>query len=162
MAHCSKCGAIVAGNAAFCGGCGAAQATAAPAAASPQPSATAPGIAQTGMDENVAGFLCYLIGWITGVIMLVTDKRPFVRFHATQSIVVFGGLHILWYVLRVLFSVAVFTGGWKELSLDILLYRILDFAAIVLWALLMIKAYQGERIRVPFAADLAEQIFGRA
>ena len=48
---------------------------------------------QTGLSENVAGLLCYILGWITGLIFLLIDKRPFVRFHAAQSIVVFLGLH---------------------------------------------------------------------
>ena len=51
----------------------------------------------TGLDENVAGLLCYVLGWVTGIIFFLIDKRPYVRFHAAQSIVVFGGLHILNY-----------------------------------------------------------------
>ena len=51
------------------------------------------------MDENVAGLLCYSLGWVTGLIFYLVDKRPFVRFHAAQSMVVFGGLHIIYYIL---------------------------------------------------------------
>src|SRR5271168_1511846 len=91
MPHCTKCGAAVADNAAFCPACGATQGAAA---------TTSPAVSsQTGMSENVAGLLCYLLGWITGLIFYLIDKRPFVRFHAAQSIVVFGGLNILSYVL---------------------------------------------------------------
>lgn len=114
------------------------------------------------MAENVAGLLCYLIFWITGVIMLVTDKRPFVRFHATQSIVVFGALSVLWYVMRLVFGVAVFTGGGLGITLGLLVFRILQLIWLVLWIVLMLKAYQGERFRIPYAADLAEQIFGKS
>ena len=59
--------------------------------------------AQSGMSENVAAFLCYLVGWVTGIIFFLIDKRPFVRFHAAQSIVVFGGLHILNIVIGIFF-----------------------------------------------------------
>ena len=38
------------------------------------------------------GLLCYVLGWVTGLIFFFIDKRPFVRFQAAQSIVVFGGL----------------------------------------------------------------------
>ena len=51
--------------------------------------------AESQMDEKVAGLLCYVLGWITGMIFYFIDKRPFVRFHAAQSIVVFGGLHVI-------------------------------------------------------------------
>src|SRR5690625_1187474 len=41
------------------------------------------------MDRNIAGFLCYLIWFITGIIFLVIEKENrFIRFHALQSIVV--------------------------------------------------------------------------
>src|ERR1700689_1300802 len=96
MPHCTKCGAAVADNAAFCPACGATQGAAAVT--------TSPAVSsQTGMSENVAGLLCYLLGWVTGLIFYLIDKRPFVRFHAAQSIVVFGGLHILNIVIGIFF-----------------------------------------------------------
>jgi len=58
---------------------------------------------QSGLSENVAGLLCYVLGWVTGLIFYFIDKRPFVRFHAAQSIVVFGGLTIIRIVLSMLF-----------------------------------------------------------
>ena len=79
MAFCSACGAEVSG-AAFCPKCGAAR------AGSPRPPPAAAPTA--GMDENVAGLLSYFFGWITGIIFFLIDKRPFVKFHAAQSIVV--------------------------------------------------------------------------
>jgi uncharacterized membrane protein len=161
MAHCTKCGAAIADNAAFCGSCGSAQ-TAAPGVASapPPPAGAAP--AQSQMSENVAGFLCYILGWITGLIFYFIDKRPYVRFHAAQSIVLFGGLHIIYIVLGMFLGFSLFAGGWTGFSFGWALYGLLDLAAFVLWILLMIKAYQGERFRVPIAADLAEKIFGKA
>ena len=41
----------------------------------------------SGIDEKVAGLLCYVLWWITGLIFFLIDKRPFVRFHAMQSII---------------------------------------------------------------------------
>ena len=79
--------------------------------------------AQSGMAENVAGLLCYVLGWITGLIFYFVDKRPFVRFHAAQSIVVFGGLHIITFVLAGIFGMSSLMGGfgafsWRRLVLD--------------------------------------------
>ena len=77
------------------------------------------------------------------------------RFHAAQSIVVFGGLTILWVALGM-----VFIAGGASFGFGLLwLVSILGF---VLWILLMIKAYQGERYRLPIAADLADQIFSKS
>ena len=44
----------------------------------------------SGLEENVAGLLCYVLGWVTGLIFFLIDKRPFVKFHAAQSIVHVG------------------------------------------------------------------------
>jgi len=162
MAHCTKCGAAIADNASFCGSCGAAQAAAPSAAPATGPAPVVAAPAQSQMAENVAGFLCYLVGWITGLIFYFIDKRPYVRFHAAQSIVVFGGLHILYFIFGAFLGFSLFAGGWTGLSFGWALYGLLDIAAFVLWILLMIKAYQGERFRVPVAADIAEKIFGKA
>ena len=114
------------------------------------------------MAENVAGFLCYILGWITGLIFYFVDKRPYVRFHAAQSIVVFGGLHIINIVLGIIFGMSMMMGGFTGFSAGASLYWLVGLLSFVLWILLMIKAYQGERFRVPIAADLAEKIFGKA
>ncbi|HWF37880.1 MAG TPA: DUF4870 domain-containing protein [Candidatus Acidoferrales bacterium] len=163
MAHCTKCGAVIADNAAFCGTCGAPQtvvnSTGVPAGG-PVIAPVSP--AQTQMNENLAATLSYVLGWLTGLIFFLIDKRPYVRFHATQSIVVFGGLHILTFILGAFFGISLITGGFAGFSIGLALYRILDVVALVLWILLMVKAHQGERYRVPFAADLAERIFGKS
>lgn len=114
------------------------------------------GSGTSGMAENVAGLLCYVLGWVTGLIFYFIDKRPFVRFHAAQSMVVFGGLTIIRIGLAMLFI----TGSGFHMGFGLLwLVSILGF---ILWILLMIKAYQGVKYRVPIAADLADQIFGKS
>ncbi|MFZ3215577.1 MAG: DUF4870 domain-containing protein [Candidatus Acidiferrales bacterium] len=113
---------------------------------------------QSGLSENVAGLLSYLLGWLTGLIFYITDKRPFVRFHAAQSMVVFGGLFIIRIVLGMLFM----AGAVAGFSMGIGLLWLVNVVGVILWILLMIKAYQGEKYRVPVAADLADKIFGRS
>jgi uncharacterized membrane protein len=114
------------------------------------------------MSENVAATLSYALGWLTGLIFYLIDKRPYVRFHAAQSMVVFGGLHILTFVFGAFFGLSWLTGGWTGFSMGIILYRIVHLVALVLWVVLMIKAHQGERFRVPVAANLSESIFGKS
>jgi len=158
MPHCTKCGAAVAENAPFCPSCGAAQAGANP---SPAPQNSAPA-GTTGMAENTAGMLCYLLGWITGLIFYLMDKRPYVRFHAAQSIVVFGGLNIITYILGLFLGLSMMGHAWTGFSGGILLLHLIHLFIFILWILLMVKAYQGERFRVPIAADIAEKIFGKS
>ncbi|HUJ31482.1 MAG TPA: DUF4870 domain-containing protein [Candidatus Acidoferrum sp.] len=159
MAHCTKCGAVVGDNTAFCGSCGAPVAGAPAGAPPPAPAA---GTQQTGLAENVAGALCYALGWITGLIFFFIDKRPFVRFHAAQSIVVFGALHILSIALGIFFGFSILAGGLAGFSVGFALFRLVQLGSLVLWILLMIKAYQGQKFRIPGAADLAESIFGKS
>ncbi len=108
------------------------------------------------MKENVAGALCYLLGWITGIVFFMIDKRPFVRFHAAQSVVVFGGLQIISIALGAFAGGPLFVRGLPGISGLFTLVSLIGFA---LWIVLMVKALQGERFRVPLAADIAEQLF---
>ncbi len=113
------------------------------------------------MAENVAGLLCYSLGWVTGLIFFLIDKRPFVRFHAAQSMVVFGALQIISIVLGRMFLASMYTGGAAGFSMASGLISLVDLAALVLWILLMIKAYQHERFKVPVAGDFAENFAGK-
>ena len=159
MPHCTKCGAVVADNAAFCGNCGAPQSTSPPAGG---PTGTPAAPVQTQMSENLAATLCYVVGWLTGLIFYLIDKRPYVRFHARQSIVVFGALNILTFIIDTFFGLSWLTGGLTGFSVGLALHRILDVIIVILWVLLMVKAYQGERYRVPYAADWGEKLFGKS
>ena len=99
-----------------------------------------------GIEENVEGALCYLIGWVTGLVFYLLEKEnKFVRFHAMQSIVVFFPLTIIaWFFGFIPFI------GWVISGLIWIL-------SIILWIVLMIKAYQGEMYKLPIAGDIAER-----
>jgi uncharacterized membrane protein len=101
----------------------------------------------SGLDENVAGALSYALGWITGIGFLLTEPaNKFVRFHALQSVLVFGGLSLAWFIAM---SIPIL--GW------LIAFVVIPPLSAVLWLLLMFKAYQGARFKVPFAGDVAEQ-----
>jgi uncharacterized membrane protein len=150
MAFCKACGTEV-GGAAFCPKCGASQG----AAAVPAP--VAPAASSEGLAENVAGLLCYVLGWLTGIIFILIDKRPFVRFHAAQSIVVFGALTII----RIGLGIVMGIGGFVGFGLWALVSMVLGLVGLVLWILLMVKAYQHELFRVPIAAGIADGFAGK-
>jgi uncharacterized membrane protein len=101
----------------------------------------------TGLEPNVAGLLCYLGAWISGIVFLVIEQEnKFVRFHALQSIVTFGALT----VAGALLSWIPFVGGFFSTIIGIL--------AFILWIILMVEAYQGKLFKVPVAGHVAEGI----
>lgn len=151
MAFCGKCGSSVPEGAPFCPQCGAQVG----AAATPPQVAMTP-VGSTGLQENVAGLLCYLLGWLTGIIFLLIDKRPFVRFHAAQSIVVFGALTLIHWVL----SIAFLGSGFIGFGVWFMIVRLVDLVSLVLWIVLMVMAYQGKTYEVPIAAPIAKNIAG--
>jgi len=102
----------------------------------------------------VAGLLCYVLGWLTGIIFLLIDKRPFVKFHAAQSIVVFGGLTVI--RIALLFIHGFVGGGFVSWGIVGLIGLVVGLVTLVLWILLMVKAYRHESFRVPIAADIAD------
>ncbi|HEX4039563.1 MAG TPA: DUF4870 domain-containing protein [Acidobacteriaceae bacterium] len=117
--------------------------------------------ATTGIPENVAGLLCYLLGWLTGIIFLLIDKRPFVRFHAAQSIVVFGSLT----VLRIIVTYGLLEGMFGMHSIGLLglwsmLSLLISLLTLILWILLMVTAFQGKQFEVPIAAPFARRLAG--
>jgi len=154
MAFCSKCGGEVGTGIAFCPKCGQAQAGGQVAQTSHS--------GESGMAENVAGLLCYVLGWVTGIIFLLIDKRPYVRFHAAQSIVVFGGLHVINIIIGIMFGAGfMMMGGFGAFGMGAALYGLVSLLAFILWILLMVKAYQHEKFEVPIAAGIAKSFAGK-
>src|SRR5215208_5608313 len=105
--------------------------------------------AGSGMAENVASGLSYVLTWLTGLIFFLVDKRPEVRFHAMQSIV-YG---VLWTLIAV---VRPYMPGPIGALLGIVL-----FAFFVGWIVLMVQGFQGKHFKLPVIGDFAEQQAGR-
>jgi len=103
----------------------------------------------SGLPENVAGALSYLLGPITGVVFFIIDRpRAFVRFHAVQSI----GVSILWVVLAVVLMVLSAILGFIPILgwlVSVLLSLGLSLVGFALWLWLMFQAYQGQTWEVP-------------
>jgi uncharacterized membrane protein len=96
----------------------------------------------TGLEENVAGFFCYLLGFVSGIVFLVVEKESsFVKFHARQSTVTF-------LILLVIFVVF----WWIPVIGFLVLISIL-----ALWLFLMVKALQGERYLLPIVGELMDK-----
>jgi len=99
-----------------------------------------------GLEENIAGVLCYVLGWITGIVFLILEKEnKFVRFHAWQSVATFLPLWVIWWIFMWIPFI-----GWMISWLIVILI-------VILWLVLMFKAYQGEMYKLPIAGDFAEK-----
>lgn len=116
------------------------------------------------MEENVASALCYVLTWLTGIIFYFLEKKnKTVRFHAMQSILTFIPLTILGWLLGWLGAPKVhWSGGWSysyDPGIPALIYLswIIWIVMFVLWVILIIKAYQGEKFKLPVVGDIAEK-----
>lgn len=147
--RCENCGVEMLAGAAFCASCGKAVALSAPG-----PGGTA--VASAGLQPNMAGALCYLAGFITGIVFLVIEpyrRDKFVRFHAFQSIFFSVGWIVLHFALWMLLSVMPWT-MWHFIAT---LSSLVSLALFCLALFLMYKAYSNERFKLPVIGDLAEK-----
>jgi uncharacterized membrane protein len=98
-----------------------------------------------GMDENIEAALSYLLGFITGILFFVLEKdSKFVKFHAMQSIAVFVALVVINTILTLTI-------------VGIVLLPLIALLGFILWIVLMYKAYNGEKFKLPFVGDFAEK-----
>jgi uncharacterized membrane protein len=92
----------------------------------------------TGLDITLAAMLTYVLGWVSGAFFLMVEKNSsFVRFHAWQSVLTFLPIFLALWVLPLWFLF------WP--------------VSVAIWILLMFKAFQGERFRLPVVGDIANR-----
>jgi len=116
--------------------------------------ASASGATSMGMQPNVAAGLSYVLGWITGLVFFLVEKQNrFVRFHAMQSILFFGGLTVLNIVLNVIsgFDIIFISG------IAALLGYLIGIVGFVGWIVLLINGFQGKYFKLPVVGDYAER-----
>ena len=151
MPFCAACGASVNGQ--FCPGCGAAATVPAGAAIAAVPAANA------GLTENAVGALCYLGGVVTGIVFLVIapyNQNPRIKFHAFQSILFSLVWTLGWFAMIPLHMLLPF-----GLSLLLSLFSLLLWGGgLLLWLVLMWKAYQGHALSLPVIGGVARQQAG--
>ena len=133
----------------------------------------AEGDSTTKLPPNKAGLLCYVGFWVTGIIFLIIErKNKLVRFHAMQSLVVFGILNIIWGVANSIRGWAwTFWGGyypglWVVGPIAIAATVVFGiFFAIwwILWAVLMYRTYHGRlyKVRLFGLGDFAERMIAK-
>jgi len=122
----------------------------------------APAVQSAGMEENMASALCYLLGWLSGVLFLVLEpynKNRTVRFHAFQSIF-FNVAIIPVYIIVGIFSFILHYIPVLGALLVVLIYALLGFGFFGMWLFLMYKAYNKEKFVLPLIGPLAEKQAG--
>jgi uncharacterized membrane protein len=161
MAFCKACGQD-AGDASFCPKCGAPQgasqsaAVSAPVAASDSPTA--------GLEENIAGLLSYLFGWVSGLIFLLIDKRPFVKFHAAQSLalsICFIPVWIIYFIVSFVLTMITAAMHFPIGFLSFFLFPLIMLAFFGTFIFCMYKAYNHEKYKLPIIGDLVEKMLNK-
>lgn len=112
----------------------------------------------SGIDDHIAGFLCYIAGFITGIIFLfVKPESKFVRFHAWQSIMVSIFIGVLGVMVAIVDFILAYIPiiGWL---FGLLLTVIYTLGTLALWILLMVTAYQGKEVNIPIAGQIARNL----
>jgi uncharacterized membrane protein len=103
-----------------------------------------------GMKVGTAGVLCYLFGWVGGLVFFLLERdNRFLRFHATQSILFFGTMSIL---------------GWVSSFFPFVLFGlggVVGLVGFIGWIVLMVAAHRGRYYKLPLFGDFVEQLANR-
>lgn len=109
-------------------------------------------MSQSDSNRNLVAALSYLLGFITGIVILFVEKDDkYIRFHAMQSVVIFGVLFAVNLIIGIIF---------EPLGLFAVLGNVINNVILaifmVVWLVSMIKAFQGRVFKWPIAGKIAE------
>jgi len=165
MAFCPNCGNQIPAGASACPTCAPAAAPQPPAGSygAPAPYTVPPSYANPGavpastqvggLTENVAGALAY-VTFIPAILFLVVapyNQNRFVRFHAFQCLFYWVALAVIGIGLAIIGVIPVI--GLITLPLHLVVW----LGSFVIWLVLVFKAYSGQKFKLPFIGDMAEQ-----
>ena len=114
----------------------------------------------TGLAPNIASLLAYICMPVTSIVFILIEKEnQDVKFHAWQG-TVFG---VAWIVVVLALNIlaAIFGAIWSVLGIIVGFFvPIVGLVAFILWIICLVKAYQGERWRIPYLGDFAAKKAG--
>jgi uncharacterized membrane protein len=119
----------------------------------------------TGISARTEALLSYVLGWVTGLIFFVIErKNSFVRFAAAQSIVFFGTMTIIYFLVRIIGGIL---GAIPLLGLLIspifgIIATIVWIVTFLVWIFLLIQSYRGKTVRLPFFSAYADSMVNRS
>jgi len=115
----------------------------------------------TGLDERLAAVLCYSVWWVTGGLFLILERQHrTVRFHAAQSLVLFGAISVMLLALGAVSALALMLSS-QVYQLVRAMGDLLWAGAAVIWLVLVLRAWRGDVWRVPLVAALADHVVER-
>lgn len=147
LKSCPYCAAQMPDSAAFCPGCG-----------RPMHSQSSAGEKAGILREHVLGAFAY-VTLLPALAFLLLDpyrRNPFVRFHSVQCLLFWLISIVATALVRLFILLLLFVPVIGPL-LVLLLVTIAALAALFLWIVLFVKAFQGERFGLPIIGDMAEQ-----
>jgi uncharacterized membrane protein len=109
-----------------------------------------------GLPESVAGALAYFV--LPAIVFLLVQpysKNRFVRFHSLQCLGVCLASLVTGAALRLLGFVLFFVPVGRLFFL--LVSMLVSLAFFVIWIVLIVKALQGEKLKLPVIGDFAER-----
>lgn len=114
----------------------------------------------TGLTPNIASLLSYICMPITSIVFVLVEKENAdIKFHAWQG-TIFGVGYIL-FILALQILTAILGAIWSILGIIVGFFvPIVGLAAFVVWIVCLIKAYQGERWKIPYIGDIAAKKAG--
>lgn len=101
----------------------------------------------SGLADNVAGALAY-VTIFPAILFLILEpysKRPFVKFHSLQCI----GLALCSLIFSAIMIIPIL--GW-------IIGAVGHVTVVIFWIISIIKAYQGERYKVPIVGNFVENM----
>ncbi len=124
----------------------------------PMADAQHPGFSFLDINSRLAAFLSYTSFWLTGLLFLLFENRNrFVRFHAMQSMLFFGGVQVLYILLiSIMVNKVPFLVGPA-----IFAFVIMNIVALVAWIVGMVGAIRGRYVKLPLVGDIAERYVNR-
>ena len=121
---------------------------------------SAQGPTSTGLSARTEAILGYLFWWLGGLVFFVIErKNRFVRFHAAQSIIFFGGVSVLLEALH-LISLIPLLGFLLSIPLSFA-GTIITVIAILTWLFMMFQMYRGRNFRIPIVSEYADRLVDR-
>lgn len=107
-------------------------------------------------NRNLMAAVSYSLFYITAIAVLLIEKRDrFVRFHAMQSLILFGGI----FIANILVNFVFVRLGILRLFGDFL-STLLVLGAIILWAISIFRAIRGDVFKWPWVGEMASKRVG--
>lgn len=112
----------------------------------------------TGLQTNVASMLSYICAPFTSIaFMLLEKENKEVQFHAWQGIIFGVVAFAVAVVVKILVIILLSISGFLGYFVNSIIFPIIGIAFVIVWIICVIKAYQGERWKIPYIGDIAEK-----